>query len=1045
MTIEFARTTVISRGDGHSAIKAAAYRAGEKLHDERLGRVSDYSHRNEEVECSEILLPEGADQAYLDRQTLWTAVEDREDQHNRRASAQLAKDHVIALPKELNKEQQIELARGFAQQEFVSRGLVVDLNIHYHSDGNPHAHLLTTTRALDGKSFGLKDRDANGPFYCNGAKMVDAEQLRHRWSNYQNEYFRKNEIDLNVLNNDGDLEPVKQLKRSENLENSTQENADQGIVLTGRAAALLESPEIIIQRVADRKSLFTRHDLYRELHNLVDDKDTFSLIKERLENHSDLISVGVSAGKKELFTSINVVETEKRIGEIGAQLVTKNDDFAVHENHVKAALLKRSFLSDEQKLAVRHTLEANRMASVVGLAGAGKSTMLLAMREASESAGHRVFGVALAGKAAEELSKSSGIESRTIASFLIAKKNKKLDLLPGDIVVMDEAGMVNNKTMMDVMEVINRSGAKLVLVGDGEQLQPIQAGSPFKQLTEKFGSANIETIRRQNTDWQKNATYNLAKSRGSEALEAYKEAGFVHSLSKNDAVDKLINDYTEDRENGVSQAILAHKNADVKQLNLMIRDTLKSAGRLENGRIFKAGQTATNAGIPPGTRIGDTIVFEKSNVAMGYNAADRATYMGEQQGMHTLNLDNGAKLSFGAESAPMLRLEEEQTTSDLELSVGDRILFTKNDGFLGVKNGMLGTLVSYEADRVIVALDDGGTVDFSVDEYSNIDHGYATTIHKSQGMTVDKAYLLGSNTMDKHLGYVGMSRHRDTLNVYLPQEEFEKTDFGSLLSKINHQDSVLDLAEKHGLSYDQSDIGKTEFYSPNPSVEGEVTMNAAVAASTEDALTINEAQQTLESTRLSLIDKMNNDAELGIKEAERSARITERALDNHRQEEPRQGLFAGKAKHQEWSDKLESLERESVSARKTVSNLKTQLDSSQEKFSREARMEAARRHPAEADLVKTHKSQERSADLLNRIKTIEKDIDELDGGDRRASRLDTLHRKLDRALKDLSADPKVQEKLTPDQAKSIKQAVTKLEQGKRVREIEEMSRGGHEL
>ena len=94
MGIEFARSHVLSRSAGHSAVKAAAYRSGEKLHDERTGRTADYSHRSSDVLSAQILLPEGADEKFLDRETLWSAVEDREDQHNRRASAQLAKDHI---------------------------------------------------------------------------------------------------------------------------------------------------------------------------------------------------------------------------------------------------------------------------------------------------------------------------------------------------------------------------------------------------------------------------------------------------------------------------------------------------------------------------------------------------------------------------------------------------------------------------------------------------------------------------------------------------------------------------------------------------------------------------------------------------------------------------------------------------------------------------------------------------------------------------------------------------------------------------------------
>lgn len=102
---------------------------------------------------------------------------------------------------------------------------------------------------------------------------------------------------------------------------------------------------------------------------------------------------------------------------------------------------------------------------------------------------------------------------------------------------------------------------------------------------------------------------------------------------------------------------------------------------------------------------------------------------------------------------------------------GDRIVFTRNDKQIGVKNGMLGTVESAEAESIGVVLDDDdGTsrrVTFDPQSYRSFDHGYAVTIHKSQGATVDRAYVLVSRTMDAPLAYVAMTRHRDVLRLYL--------------------------------------------------------------------------------------------------------------------------------------------------------------------------------------------------------------------------------------------------------------------------------------
>ena len=116
-----------------------------------------------------------------------------------------------------------------------------------------------------------------------------------------------------------------------------------------------------------------------------------------------------------------------------------------------------------------------------------------------------------------------------------------------------------------------------------------------------------------------------------------------------------------------------------------------------------------------------------------------------------------------------------------EFAPGDRIVFLENNRDLGVKNGMLGTVEHVEAGRIIATLDGRGGENVSVPmgDYQAIDHGYATTIHKNQGATVDRSYVMASGTMDRHLTYVAMTRHRDGVQLYAAQDEF--TNAGRLV------------------------------------------------------------------------------------------------------------------------------------------------------------------------------------------------------------------------------------------------------------------------
>ena len=163
MAIYHCTCKIISRGQGRSAVGAAAYRSGEKLYNEYDGIEHDYTKKGGVV-YSEIMLCENAPKEYQDRQTLWNAVE----QIEKSSKAQLAREYEVALPVELSREEQIKLVRDFAKENFVDNGMCVDFSIHDKDDGNPHAHIMLTTRPIEqDNSWGVKQKkeyilDKNG-------------------------------------------------------------------------------------------------------------------------------------------------------------------------------------------------------------------------------------------------------------------------------------------------------------------------------------------------------------------------------------------------------------------------------------------------------------------------------------------------------------------------------------------------------------------------------------------------------------------------------------------------------------------------------------------------------------------------------------------------------------------------------------------------------------------------------------------------------------------------------------------------------------------
>ena len=210
-----------SRSNGSSAVAAAAYRSGMTLVDARTGEEHDYSRRSG-IEGSEILAPEGSPEWARDRSELWNAAEQAE----RRKDAQVAREVEVAQPVELSKEQRRELVRGFAEREFVARGMVADIAYHDGGGSNPHAHILLTTRRMEGDGFGGKERDWN--------RKELLSEWRETWAREANEALERAGIGERIDHRSLIVQRDEALGRGE----------------MGRAEKLDRAPEIHLGRTA---------------------------------------------------------------------------------------------------------------------------------------------------------------------------------------------------------------------------------------------------------------------------------------------------------------------------------------------------------------------------------------------------------------------------------------------------------------------------------------------------------------------------------------------------------------------------------------------------------------------------------------------------------------------------------------------------------------------------------------------------------------------------------------------------------------------------
>ncbi len=628
----------------------------------------------------------------------------------------MAQEYEISLPRELPPEENWRLICDFARERLVARGRICDVNLHLAeaADGlaQPHAHVLMPTREVGPKGFGAKHADVSWKNYvpgqAQGPKLAD---LRAEWCDFARARATELGVELGPgwdersyeaqgLGIEGQPKRGAAADRMEEQGTATERAAEVLAAQRRNGERLLADPGLALKALTARQSTFTEHDLARWIHRHSDDAQFEAIY---LAAKAKAVVVGRDDARQERFSTAEMVALEER-------MVATAWTMAERQAHpVRGAIVDRTMraaarLSDEQETAARAIIAGGDLTCLVGLAGSGKSTMLAEVRRALEAQGYAVRGAALSGIAAENLA-GSGIEARTLASWERGW-SKSYDLLSErDVLVLDEAGMVGSHQLASMLERAREAGAKVVLVGDAEQLQAIEAGGAFRAIADRFGAAELTEVRRHKVDWQRAATRELATGRTGAALERYAAGGAVRAAETAEAARAaLVARWTAlgDTAPEQSRLLLAHTRADVRALNDLARAGERAAGR-----------------VAAYERIYDT------------TAGDRA------------------------------------------FSAGDRLLFLRNERALGVKNGSMGTVEAAEDGRLAVRLDGGKTVAFDPADYPDIDHAYAVTVHKSQGKTVDRAFVLATGGFDRHLAYVALSRHREGVELAYSRDEFK--------------------------------------------------------------------------------------------------------------------------------------------------------------------------------------------------------------------------------------------------------------------------------
>lgn len=432
-----------------------------------------------------------------------------------------------------------------------------------------------------------------------------------------------------------------------------------------------------------------------------------------------------------------------------------------------AHALASSSLNAGQRAAAALVVSADsRVVAIQGAAGTGKTTMLKEARALAEARGYRVMGLAPSAAAARELS-GAGIESRTIAAFT-HRDDPGLD--GRSVLVVDEAGMVSAKDMREVLIKAEAAGARVVLVGDVQQLKAVEAGKPFTQL-QAAGIARVEMgeIQRQRDAELRQAVELAAQGEAARSL-AVLLRHVVEIEGYRERHQAIAKDYARlpagERDKTL---IVAGTHAARAAINDAVRAELGLAGQgMMVATLERRDLTTAQARSSLAYQVGDVVQAQKDYASLGLARGELARVVEAGGGRVTLERGDGGQVEW----RPVMQTHLTAYCENLrELAEGDVVRLTANDRGLGVVNGERAVVAGIDAERQMVTLTkaDGERLTLNADRPLHLEHGYCSTVHAAQGQTAERVLIEAdtrSATANESSFYVAISRAREGVTLY---------------------------------------------------------------------------------------------------------------------------------------------------------------------------------------------------------------------------------------------------------------------------------------
>lgn len=784
MAIGYARIEFVKRSSGKNACAKAAYNSRSRVEfegtDHQDPAVYDWS-KKEPSAHHEVLLPKNVDSKFISPEKLWNLAEQAE----RRINSVTACELVLALPDDsaINLEDRIHLANSFIQQHFVSHGLAAQIDIH-----SPERAFIITR---DNQELGLKkgmtgqvinrsensitvqfDTGANQTI--NPKEFTGFIQKDHNWHAHVLVTTRCFADDGLTLQTSKARDFIPRVSKEGRIisgpdwgklwtEHQNNYFEAKGLDLRVDPNGLIAQEHLGPHRMRGRAfSLFEEHNRRLDL-NQQTSADPVEILKAITSKRSVFTRENVQhfIAKHTPAESVlavyqafwNLPEIIQLVDKSTGEVLQKFSTQVVLEEEERILRLadrlqaKNAFpsaiqgtikdLTQEQEKAYHQIIQGKRLTCIQGYAGTGKSHLLKALQHTYGQAGYRVRAFGPDSATTNVLKEKGLSHTENVYRFLFGLHHKKRKILAGqEVWMLDEAGKLGNAPLLELLKEADKNNIQLILSGDASQLSPVERGGMFSLFCERYGAQSLIDIQRQQNQQLRKTAQLLATGEFGSAIDQMTNSKGIR--------------WTENKKEAIEELITQWA---------------------KDSRTFPTAST---------------LIISHSNAE--------------------LRVLNELVRQIRRQRGELAEKEFQCTTTQgkIFVSVGDRIEFRRIDKALGVDNGLSGVLIEAEHNRFIVSVrkDDKSqqTVVFNPEEYRAFQLGYASTYYRSQGRTIDRAYVLHSSMTNKEMFYVGLTRHVKNVLYFVSKEEVScLADLKRLSSKSGRKQVAIEYTTQHHL------------------------------------------------------------------------------------------------------------------------------------------------------------------------------------------------------------------------------------------------------